>query len=73
MIVGLIAIVYIVSRVRCRMKREHCEIEVRIPEDADVKKVESAVNEALKTKLTNAVVESCHEITITIRFGRAPS
>lgn len=55
------------------MKKEHCEIEVRIPEDADVKKVESAVNEALKTKLTNAVVESCHEITITIRFGRAPS
>jgi hypothetical protein len=46
---------------------KRCKIEVNIPKGADVVKLEAAVNEALKTKLTNAVVESCEEITIMIR------
>lgn len=44
-----------------------CKIEVKIPKGTDVVKLEAAVNEALKTKLTDAVVESCEEITIRIR------
>lgn len=48
-------------------KKKSCKIEVHIPKGADVVKLEAAVNEALKTKLTNAVVESCAEITIMIR------
>ena len=48
-------------------QEKRCKIEVHIPKGADLVKVEAAVNEALKTKLTNAVVESCEEITIMIR------
>ena len=47
--------------------KKPCKIEVHIPKGADVVKLEAAVNEALKTKLTNAVVESCEEITIMIK------
>jgi len=43
-----------------------CKIEVHIPKGADVMKLEAAVNEALEAKLTDAVVESCDEITIRI-------
>ena len=49
------------------MKKNPCKIEVHIPKGAAVEELESAVNDALKTKLTNALVKSCDEITIVIR------
>lgn len=49
------------------MKRNPCKIEVHIPKSAAVEELESAVKEALKTKLTNAIVKSCDEITIIVR------
>jgi hypothetical protein len=52
------------------MKSEHCKIEVPIPEGADLKKIESAVKEALKTKLTDATVKDYKEITIVIKHGK---
>lgn len=48
------------------MKREHFKIKVEIPEGADLEKVESAVKEALETKLTDATVKDLNEITIVI-------
>ena len=48
-----------------------CKIEVKIPKGTDVMKLEAAVNKALEAKLTDAVVESCEEITIRIvKFPR---
>lgn len=53
------------------MQRRHREIKVQIPEGADLKKLESAVEEALKTKLTDATVRESEEITILItKFGK---
>jgi DNA-directed RNA polymerase subunit E'/Rpb7 len=46
--------------------KESCEIRVKIPEDADKEKVESAVREALKTQLTDRTVENCDQITIIV-------
>ena len=52
------------------MKKNPCKIEVQIPKGADAKDVGAAVEEALKTKLTDAVVKSCKEITIIVtKFG----
>lgn len=54
------------------LKKNPCKIKVQIPKSADVEDVGSAVEEALKTKLTDAIVKSCKEITITItKFGHS--
>jgi len=52
------------------MKDECCEIRVEIPKDAKLQDVESAVEAALKTKLTDATLKDCKEITIIL--GRHP-
>jgi hypothetical protein len=49
------------------MKRDTCKIEVQIPEGADVERLESALKDAVKTKLTDATVKDCKEITIVIK------
>jgi hypothetical protein len=48
------------------MKKGSCKIKVEIPKNADKQKVESAVTEALKAKLTDAKVSECKQITILV-------
>lgn len=48
------------------MKPESCEIKVEIPKDANVHEVEEAIKEKLKTKLTDATLGACKEITIIV-------
>ena len=48
------------------MEEESCRIKVEIPKDANVHEVESAVEKALKTQLTDAKVSACEQITIVV-------
>ena len=48
------------------MKDDRCKIEVSIPEDADLHKLEEAIKKALKTKRTAEILD-CNEITIILR------
>ena len=52
------------------MKKEPCRITVPIPKGADVEKIESAVEKALESKLTDATLRDCKEITIFIKFNK---